>query len=156
MDKQIKNLLTIGGAFLAIRLYKLYKLGESIVYKPVGISFIRGKSLDDFVVRIKMELFNRQATTLHMRGVDGILMIENQTIGTFYSAPFDIKGGNNYFYLNFQIDPKNVGTNIIQSLINKSVPMFIVEMNKRLTFFSMKERFAVNPKNVDTSNTIVK
>ena len=156
MDKRIKNVLIWGGAFLAYRLVKLYEIGENVIYKPVGISFTRGATINDFVVRVKMELLNPTNTIVNMKGIDGKLIVENQTIGSFSSPPFQIKGGLNYFFLDFRIDPNTIGVNLIQSILKKKIPLFIVEINKRLQFFSIKERFALNPNNVDTSNVIVK
>ena len=91
MDKRLKNILTWGGAFVAYRLYKLYELGENVIYKPVGIKFIRGGSINDFVVRIKMELLNPTNTSVKMRGIDGRLIVNNQVIGSFASIPFTTK-----------------------------------------------------------------
>ena len=156
MDKRIKNVLIWGGAFLAYRLVKLYEIGENVIYKPVGISFTRGATINDFVVRVKMELLNPTNTIVNMKGIDGKLIVENQTIGSFSSPPFQIKGGLNYFFLDFRIDPNTIGVNLVQSILKKKIPLFIVEINKRLQFFSIKERFALNPNNVDTSNVIVK
>lgn len=156
MDKRIKNVLIWGGAFLAYRLVKLYEIGENVIYKPVGISFTRGATINDFVVRVKMELLNPTNTIVNMKGIDGKLIVENQTIGSFSSPPFQIKGGINYFFLDFRIDPNTIGVNLVQSILKKKIPLFIVEINKRLQFFSIKERFALNPNNVDTSNVIVK
>jgi hypothetical protein len=155
MDKRLKNILTWGGAFVAYRLYKLYELGENVIYKPVGISFTRGATINDFIIRIKMELLNPTNTTLNMKGVDGKLIVQNQVIGSFASTPFVIKGGLNYFFMDFKIDPNTIGVNLIQSLLKKTLPLFVVEINKRLNFFSIKERFALNPNNVDTSSDVI-
>ena len=60
--KVIKSGLVWLGAFTAYRLYKLYEVSESVIYKPVGLSFIRGTNLNDFVVRVKMEILNPEKT----------------------------------------------------------------------------------------------
>ena len=155
MDKRLKNILTWGGAFVAYRLYKLYELGENVIYKPVGIKFIRGGSINDFVVRIKMELLNPTNTTVKMRGIDGRLIVNNQVIGSFASIPFTIKGGLSYFDLDFQINAQNTGITLVQSLLKKSLPVFIVDMNKRMLFFSINEKFAINPNTIPTDDSIV-
>ena len=156
MKFNLKSILAWGGAFVAYRLYKLYELGENIIYKPVGVSFTRGKSINDFVVRVKMELLNPTKTTLPMRGIDGKLKIKDQVVGTFTSAPFTIAAGISYFYLDFKIVPDTTGVQIITALLKKQVPVFVVEMNKRLPYFSITEVFAINPNTIETSNVMVK
>jgi len=155
MDKRLKNILQIGGAFVAYRMYKLYELGENVIYKPVGIKFIRGGSINDFIIRIKMELLNPTNTRVKMRGIDGKLLVNNQVIGSFASIPFEIKGGISYFDLDFQINAQNTGITLVQALLKKSLPVFIVDMNKRMLFFSINEKFAINPNTIPTDDSIV-
>lgn len=155
MDKRLKNILQIGGAFVAYRMYKLYELGENVIYKPVGIKFIRGGSINDFIIRIKMELLNPTNTRVKMRGIDGKLLVNNQVIGSFASIPFEIKGGISYFDLDFQINAQNTGVTLVQSLLKKTLPVFVVDMNKRMLFFSINEKFAINPNTIPTEDSIV-
>lgn len=155
MDKRLKNILQIGGAFVAYRMYKLYELGENVIYKPVGIKFIRGGSINDFIVRIKMELLNPTNTRVKMRGIDGRLLVNNQVIGSFASIPFTIKGGLSYFDLDFQINAQNAGVTLVQALLKKNLPVFVVDMNKRMLFFSINEKFAINPNTIPTDDSIV-
>ena len=155
MDKRLKNILQIGGAFVAYRMYKLYELGENVIYKPVGIKFIRGGSINDFIIRIKMELLNPTNTRVKMRGIDGRLLVNNQVIGSFASIPFEIKGGISYFDLDFQINAQNTGVTIVQSLLKKTLPVFVVDMNKRMLFFSINEKFAINPNTIPTTDSVV-
>ena len=155
MKFNLKSILAWGGAFVAYRLYKLYELGENVIYKPVGVSFTRGKSINDFVVRVKMELLNPTKTTLPMRGIDGKLKIKDQVVGTFASAPFTIKSGISYFFLDFKVVPNTTGVQIITAIIAKKVPVFVVEMNKRLPYFSITEVFAINPNTIETSKDVM-
>jgi hypothetical protein len=155
MDKRLKNILQIGGAFVAYRMYKLYELGENVIYKPVGIKFIRGGSINDFIIRIKMELLNPTNTRVKMRGIDGRLLVNNQVIGSFASIPFEIKGGLSYFDLDFQINAQNTGVTLVQSLLKKTLPVFVVDMNKRMLFFSINEKFAINPNTIPTTDSVV-
>jgi hypothetical protein len=155
MDKRLKNILQIGGAFVAYRMYKLYELGENVIYKPVGIKFIRGGSINDFIIRIKMELLNPTNTRVKMRGIDGRLLVNNQVIGSFASIPFEIKGGISYFDLDFQINAQNTGVTLVQSLLKKTLPVFVVDMNKRMLFFSINEKFAINPNTIPTTDSVV-
>jgi hypothetical protein len=155
MNKTLKNILSIGGAFVAYRFYKLYELGENVIYKPVGIKFIRGGSINDFIIRIKMELLNPTNTIVKMRGVDGRLIVNNQVIGSFASIPFEIKGGLNYFDMDFQVNAQNIGVQLIQSLLKKTLPVFVVDMNKRLLFFSINEKFAINPNTIPTTDSVL-
>jgi hypothetical protein len=155
MDKRLKNILQIGGAFVAYRMYKLYELGENVIYKPVGIKFIRGGSINDFIIRIKMELLNPTNTRVKMRGIDGRLLVNNQVIGSFASIPFEIKGGISYFDLDFQINAQNTGVTLVQSLLKKTLPVFVVDINKRMLFFSINEKFAINPNTIPTTDSVV-
>lgn len=155
MNKTLKNLLTYGGIYLTWRLYKLYKLGESVIYKPVGVRFIRGESINDFVIRVKMELLNPTNTYLYMKGVDGKLIAENKVIGTFSTPPFKINAGLNYFDLDFKVDPQTTGVRLVNALIKREVPVFIVDMNKRMNFFSMNEKFAINPNTIPTTESVL-
>jgi len=144
-NKTLKNALIWGGAFVAYRLYKLYELGEGVIYKPVAVQFRRGATLNDFVVRVKMELLNPAKTAVKVRGITGKLITANQPVGYFASNPFTINPGLNYFFLDFRIDAKNVGAPLVQAIINKKTPVFYVEMTTRLPFFSTTETFAINP-----------
>jgi hypothetical protein len=155
MDKRLKNILQIGGAFVAYRMYKLYELGENVIYKPVGIKFIRGGSINDFIIRIKMELLNPTNTRVKMRGIDGRLLVNNQVIGSFASIPFEIKGGISYFDLDFQINAQNTGVTLVQSLLKKTLPVFVVDINKRMLFFSINEKFAINANTIPTTDSVV-
>ena len=155
MDKRLKSILQLGGAFVAYRMYKLYELGENVIYKPVGIKFIRGGSINDFIVRIKMELLNPTNTRVKMRGIDGKLLVNNQVIGSFASIPFEIKGGISYFDLDFQINAQNTGVTLVQALLKKTLPVFVVDMNKRMLFFSINEKFAINPNTIPTTDSVV-
>ena len=155
MDKRLKNILQIGGSFVAYRMYKLYELGENVIYKPVGIKFIRGGSINDFIIRIKMELLNPTNTRVKMRGIDGRLLVNNQVIGSFASIPFEIKGGISYFDLDFQINAQNTGVTLVQSLLKKTLPVFVVDINKRMLFFSINEKFAINPNTIPTTDSVV-
>lgn len=155
MDKRLKSILQLGGAFVAYRMYKLYELGENVIYKPVGIKFIRGGSVNDFIIRIKMELLNPTNTRVKMRGIDGKLLVNNQVIGSFASIPFEIKGGISYFDLDFQINAQNAGVTLVQALLKKNLPVFVVDMNKRMLFFSINEKFAINPNTIPTTDSVV-
>lgn len=162
MDDRTKRVLKNGllwlGAFTAYRLYKLYEVSEAVIYKPVGISFIRGTNLNDFIVRVKMEILNPEKTIVYLRGIDGKLFIQDkatglpQTLGYFNSGKTTIRPGLNYMSLDFKIDPTNAGLQIIQALIQKKVPVLYVEMNTKLPFFSTKDTFAVNPETVQTAS----
>jgi len=154
MDKGIKNILTIAGAYLAIRLYKLYQLGESVIYKPVGVEFIRGASLNDFVVRVKMELLNPTNTTLPMRGVDGTIAVGNSIIGSFASAPFVIQAGINHFFLDFKVDPKTTGATLVRLIAQNKKPIFNITLNKKMSLFSMTEKFTINPNMTGMSDQV--
>ena len=155
MDKRLKNILQLGGAFVAYRMYKLYELGENVIYKPVRIKFIRGGSINDFIVRVTMELLNPTNTRVKMRGIDGKLLVNNQVIGSFASIPFEIKGGISYFDLDFKINAQNAGVTLVQALLKKNLPVFVVDMNKRMLFFSINEKFAINPNTIPTTDSVV-
>ena len=90
-----------------------------------------------------------------MRGIDGKLKIKDQVVGTFASAPFTIKSGISYFFLDFKVVPNTTGVQIITSIIAKKVPVFVVEMNKRLPYFSITEVFAINPNTIETSKDVM-
>jgi hypothetical protein len=154
MDKGLKNILTISGAYLAIRLYKLYQLGESVIYKPVGVEFVRGATLNDFVVRVKMELLNPTNTILPMKGIDGSIAVENSVIGSFSSAPFTIKAGINYFFLDFKVDPKTTGATLVRMIAQNKKPVFDITLNKKLYLFSMTEKFTINPNMTGMSDQV--
>jgi hypothetical protein len=102
-----------------------------------------------------MELLNPTNTYLNMKSVDGKLIAENKVIGVFSTPPFRINAGLNYFNLDFKIDPKTTGVNLINALIKRQVPVFIVDMNKRMPFFSMNEKFAINPNEIPTTESVL-
>jgi hypothetical protein len=156
MNKAIRNGLLWLGAFTAYRLYKLYELGESVIYKPVGVSFRRGATLNDFVIRVKIEVLNVQKTIVKMRGIDGELIVKGQTVGTFYAGAFEIRPGLNYLFMDFKVDPKAVGAELIQAIIAKKTPVLYVRMNQHLPFFSVTDTFAVNPELTSQETVFVK
>ena len=154
--KTLKNALLWGGAFVAYRLYKLYELGEGVIYKPVAVQFRRAGTINDFVIRVKMELLNPGNTADKVRGVVGKLIVDNQPIGYFASNPFAINPGLNYFFMDFRIDAKNVGAPLVRAIIEKKTPVLYVEMTTKLPFFSVTETFAINPQSTPTEQVFVK
>lgn len=90
-----------------------------------------------------------------MKGVDGKLIAENKVIGMFSTPPFKINAGLNYFDLDFKVDPQTTGVRLINALIKREVPVFIVDMNKRMNFFSMNEKFAINPNTIPTTESVL-
>jgi hypothetical protein len=156
ISKIAKNAIFWGSAFVAYRLYKLYELGNNIIYKPVGVSFKRGATVNDFVIRVKMEILNPANTIVKLRGIDGQLLIRSQPVGTFNSGPFQITGGLSYFYLDFKVDPKNIGAELIQAVLAKKIPVLTVSMTVKLPFFSTTSVFDVNPGTLPTSEVLVK
>ena len=154
---KLKSVLGLLGAFTAYRFYKLYELGENVIYKPFSVKFIRGKTINDFIVQVTMEIMNPTKTTLSMRGIDGKLYIKDSVLGYYSSPPFKIKGGISRFPINFKIDPTTTGVALITMIITKKIPVFSVKLTKKLPFFSLTEDFDINPALVDTkSNVIVK
>jgi hypothetical protein len=154
--KVVKNALLWLGAFTAYRLYKLYEVSESVIYKPVGVTFKRGATINDFIVRVKVEIMNPQKTVVYLRGIDGRLMLkDNQTIGYFTTGKATITPGISYISMDFSVDAKNIGAPLIQAIIKKQVPVLYVEMNTRLPFFTTTEVFAVNPGTVPTDSVFV-
>lgn len=160
MDNKTKSVVKNGllwlGAFTLYRLYRLYEVGQSISYKPVGVSFVRNGTLNDFVVRVKIELMNPQNTVVKTNGIEGKLLIKGQPIGYFSSQPFDINAGITYFDLDFRVDAKNIGVQLIQAISKKQVPELFVEMKVKLPFFSTIETFSVNPATVPQNQIFVK
>lgn len=153
--KTIRNALLWGGAFVAYRLYKLYELADAVVYKPVAVQFRRGATVNDFVIRVKMELMNPGGTAVSVRRVSGRLITGGQTVGYFVSNPFQIKPGINYFFLDFRIDAKNVGAPLVRAIVERKMPVLYVEMTTALPFVSTTETFAINPEITTTEQVFV-
>lgn len=153
-QKTIKNALLWTGAFVAYRLYKLYEVGEGVIYKPVAVRFKRGKTLNDFVISVKVEIMNPQKTTVYLRGIDGELVVNDQIIGYFNSGKSQINPGLNYMWLDFRVSPAVVAT-LIQAIVAKKVPVLFVRMTTKLPYFSVTDTFAVNPQTVTTDQVFV-
>jgi hypothetical protein len=153
-QKTIKNALLWTGAFVAYRLYKLYEVGEGVIYKPVAVRFKRGKTLNDFVISVKVEIMNPQKTTVYLRGIDGELVVDGQIIGYFNSGKSQINPGLNYMWLDFRVSPAVVAT-LIQAIVAKKVPVLFVRMTTKLPYFSVTDTFAVNPQTVTTDQVFV-
>ena len=153
-QKTIKNALLWTGAFVAYRLYKLYEVGEGVIYKPVAVRFKRGKNLNDFVISVKVEIMNPQKTIVYLRGIDGELVVNDQIIGYFNSGKSQINPGLNYMWLDFRVAPAVVAT-LIQAIVAKKVPVLFVRMTTKLPFFSVTDTFAVNPQTVTTDQVFV-
>ena len=139
MNTQIKIAIGLVAGYAGYKLYQLYQLGEKITYTPVGFNYSNG------VIQVKMQLDNPVQTTLKMRGVDGKLYTGNTILGTFTSAPFEIKEGISYFTLDFKIDALNSATQLLQSLIFKTIPTITMDIVKKIPYISIKETFDLNP-----------
>lgn len=139
MNTKIKIALGLAVGYAGYKLYQLYQLGEQITYTPVGFNYSNG------VIQVKMELNNPVATTLKMRGVDGKLYTGNTILGTFTSEPFEIQEGISYFTLNFKIDALNSASQLLQSLIFKTIPTITMDIVKKIPLISLKETFDLNP-----------
>lgn len=156
MNKIVKNALLWGGAFVAYRFYKLYEMGNAIIYKPVGIKFKRGATLNDLVIQIKMELLNPTKTIVTMRGIDGELIIKGQTIGFFSAGAFKIDAGISHFNMDFKVDFFKVGAELIQAIVSKKTPVLDVKLKIKLPFFTIPQRFTINTGSVPTTTNVIK
>lgn len=143
MNTNIKIAIGLGLAYGGYKLYQLYQLGEQIQYTPVGFNYVNGN------IEVKMRLDNPVATSLKMRGVDGKLYTGDTILGTFTSAPFIISEGVSYFTLVFKVNAVNSATQLIQSLIFKTIPTITMDIVKKIPFISMKETFDLNPAKLD-------
>ncbi len=133
--------IAIGGAlgYAGYKIYKLYQLSEQISYTPVGFNYVGGN------IEVKMRLDNPVSQSLKMRGIDGKIYTGETILGTFTSDPFEIKEGISYFTLKFKVNVLNLSTNLIQSLIFKTVPVITMDLIKKTPFARMKETFDLNP-----------
>ena len=143
MNTNLKIALGLAIGYSGYKLYQLYQLGEKITYTPVGFNYSNG------VIKIKMQLDNPINTTLKMRGIDGKLYTGNTILGTFTSAPFEIKQGISYFTLDFKIDALNSASQLLTSLIFKTIPTLTMQVVKKIPFISLKETFDINPAKLD-------
>jgi len=143
VNKYYKIGLGLAIGYGGYKLYQLYQLGEKITYTPVGFNYSNG------VIQIKMKLDNPIATTLKMRSVDGKLYTGNTILGTFASGPFEIKEGISYFTLDFKIDALNSATQLLTSLIFKTIPTLTMQVVKKIPLISIKETFEINPSKLD-------
>ena len=139
MNTNLKIAIGLGLAYGGYKLYQLYQLGEKIQYTPVGFNYVNGN------IEVKMRLDNPINTSLKMRGIDGKIYTGNTILGTFSSAPFVINEGVSYFTLVFKVDAINSATQLLQSLIFKTIPTITMEIVKKIPFVSMKETFDLNP-----------
>lgn len=152
----VKNALLWGGAFVAYRLYKLWEVSDSVVYKPVGVTFVRNKTVNDFIIRVKIELLNPTKTTVKTSGLDGKLIVASQPIASFVSNPFDILPGLSYFDLDFKVDAKYIGTAIIKAIQDAKTPVLNVVMNVKLPYFNVTEKFSVSLPSVPKNQIFVR
>jgi len=152
--KVIKNALIWTGAFVAYRLYKLYEVSENVIYKPVAMRFKRGKTLNDMVLAVKLEIMNPQNTIVYLRGIDGELYSGGALIGYFNSGKAQINPGLSYMWVDFRVTPQVVA-GLISAIVAKKVPVFTVKMTTKLPFFSVTDTFAINPESVTTDQVFV-
>jgi len=143
VNTNIKIAIGLGLAYGGYKLYKIYQLGEQITYTPVGFNYSKGN------IEVKMRLDNPINTSLKMRGVDGKLYTGNTILGTFSSKPFEISEGVSYFTLVFKVDAINSATQLLQSLIFKTIPTITMDIVKKIPFISVKETFDLNPAKLD-------
>lgn len=97
------------------------------------------------MVRVKMKLTNPTGTSLEMKGVDGTLSVNNTVISSFTSPAFTINNGDNFFTIDFKLEPSNVSEIIVNQLASNSKPLLIVTLRKHLSWLTTTERFALNP-----------
>jgi len=143
MNKWWKNALAVSGAFVVYKFYKLYELGESVVYEPYKYSLkYSGTNTPDLVV--KMKLFNPSGTKVSMRGVDGILKTaDGKVLSTFTSPPFQIKAGEQFFDLIFTINSPEMKSWFNKFFVNSKEPLTLV-VKKKLPFFTTTDESKIN------------
>ena len=146
MDKNLKAILLLGGAFIAYRFYKLYELGTSIIYTFKNVTFVRPVNTnDDFIIRVRTEIMNPTKTTLRMRGVIGKLMWDGIVLSEFNTGAFTITSGISSIYMDFHVKP-DVVKQIVSMVTKKQFPVFDVEQTNLLPFFKVTERYKVDTK----------
>lgn len=146
MDKNVKTLLLLGGAFVAYKFYKLYELGTSIIYTFKNVTFVRPVNTNDhFIIRVRVEIMNPTKTTLPMRGVTGKLMWDGNVLSEFNTGQFTINAGISSIYMNFEINAESVKS-IVELVTKKQFPVFEVEQTNYLPFFKFTEKYSVDTK----------
>ena len=146
MDKNVKTLLLLGGAFIAYKFYKLYELGTSIIYTFKNVTFVRPVNTNDhFIIRVRVEIMNPTKTTLPMRGVIGKLMWDGNVLSEFNTGQFTINAGISSIYMNFEVTAESV-KHIVELVTKKQFPVFDVEQTNLLPFFKVTERYKVDTK----------
>lgn len=142
MNRNLKLALFVGIGYGAYKLYQLYKLSESVVYKPLGIKFFRGAGVNDFAVIVNMQIFNPTNGELKMRDVGGTLAIDGNVISTFSSGDFLIKKGLTDFPLTFKISSFSAITAIATSALKKKPIRLDVTLNKNIGLVTSRETFS--------------
>jgi hypothetical protein len=143
MNKWWKNALAISGAFVVYKFYKLYELGESVVYEPYKYSLrYSGTNTPDLVV--KMKLFNPTGTSVSMRGVDGILKTaKGEVLSTFFSPPFIVKPGEQFYDLIFTINSPQMKSWFNKFFVSSKQPLTLI-VKKKLPFFTTTDESQIN------------
>lgn len=144
MNKTTKVILGLSLSYGAYKLAQLYSMSEKISYLPVGFKYKNG------VIEIKMQITNPVDVSLNMRGLEGRIYTQGQTLGTYSAGPFTINKGYSYFTMYFKVDPTNVSTTLLTAIISGKVPVFTVDLIKKLPLISVSETFNINANNPTT------
>lgn len=140
VNNNLKIAIGVGLGFAGYKLYKLYQLGESITYTPVGYDY------SDGTIKIKMQLDNPVNTTLKMRGIDGKIALEDGTVlSTYSSDPFLIAEGTSYFVIDFKINALKVGIEILRILVSFNTPKLVMTLRKKIPLITISETFVIEP-----------
>jgi hypothetical protein len=146
MNKWWKNALAVSGAFIVYKFYKLYELGESVVYEPYKYRLqYSGGNTPNLVVTMK--LFNPTSTAVNMRSVFGEISVDGNVLSSYDSGAFTIKPGTQYFDLVFSIQTPAAKQYFNSFFANSNRPLKVV-VKKRLPFFTTTDEYLINVKSL--------
>lgn len=133
---QWKKILPIAGAFIVYQFYKLYEFGTSIIFKPTKYE-LKQIGTNSIVVSVTFQITNPQNRSLKVRGVDGLLSHEGNTLAVFNSGAFTIERGVSFFKMDLNINTAN-SFKYVNSLLaqGSNVAPFVLKTTLKLPYFS--------------------
>jgi hypothetical protein len=149
MNKTLKGLLTVGGLFVALRVYKLWQLFNGIQYSFKHLRFSRPTSnlATNYHMTITYRIFNPTPTAMQISNMYGTVSVQDTQIAGYSTGPFVIKPGEQTLDVKVALNPTFVLQTLFPMLAKRQFPIFDTTMTVRLPIgLTHTERFSIATK----------
>ena len=134
LNKTWKGLLTVGGLFVGLRIYKLWQLFNGIQYSFKHLRFTRPTSnlATNYEMTITYRIFNPTPTAMQIKNMYGTVSVQGTQIAGYSTGPFVIKPGEQTLDVKVALNPTFVLQTLFPMLAKRQFPIFDMTMTVRL------------------------